>query len=359
MNVKEKCNNVEKRILYFDYLRILATLAVIVLHISAQNWYSISVSSFEWKVFTIFDSSVRWAVPIFVMISGGLFLDNDRKIDIKKIFKVNILTKITSFVFWMYMYAIYRFVVKNTLTVLSVFEGNYHMWFLYMLIGLYIMIPVLRKITESKKIMEYFLIILFIFSFLIPSLINILKCINNLYIMTMINAFESIYDNFNFLSTLGYVFYFVLGFYLYKYDIKVIFRKIIYVLGVVGFFLTYVLTEIYSNIIGEASVLFYLNSSINVLLMSICIFIFGKYVLSKIVLSEKGNMMLLKISNLTYGMYLVHVLIMDFLSDVLGLNTLTFNPLISIIIISLLVTIISYCVSFVMNCIPFLKKYVV
>ena len=66
------------RILYFDFLRIFATLSVMVLHVTAQNWHGTSVSSFEWQTFNFFNSIVRWGVPIFVMISGALFL-NERE----------------------------------------------------------------------------------------------------------------------------------------------------------------------------------------------------------------------------------------------------------------------------------------
>ena len=63
------------RILYFDFLRIFATLAVMVLHVAAQNWYGTSVPSFEWQTFNFFHSVTRFGVPIFVMISGALFLN--------------------------------------------------------------------------------------------------------------------------------------------------------------------------------------------------------------------------------------------------------------------------------------------
>ena len=63
------------RILYFDFLRVFATLAVMVLHVGAQNWYGTNVSSFEWQTFNFFHSVTRFAVPIFVMISGALFLN--------------------------------------------------------------------------------------------------------------------------------------------------------------------------------------------------------------------------------------------------------------------------------------------
>ena len=37
------------RIWYLDLLRILATFAVVVLHVSAQGWYDTDVRSFAWQ----------------------------------------------------------------------------------------------------------------------------------------------------------------------------------------------------------------------------------------------------------------------------------------------------------------------
>ncbi len=75
----------EKRIVYIDYLRVVAILGVIMLHVSAQNWYNIDVSSFAWQTFNFFDAISRYGVSIFVMISGALFLGKD--ISIKTICK--------------------------------------------------------------------------------------------------------------------------------------------------------------------------------------------------------------------------------------------------------------------------------
>ena len=49
---------------HLDCLRVLATFAVMILHIAAQNWYGADVMSFEWNVFNFYDSMVRWAVPV-------------------------------------------------------------------------------------------------------------------------------------------------------------------------------------------------------------------------------------------------------------------------------------------------------
>lgn len=65
-------NTQPQRIAYFDVLRILATFAVIVLHLSAQHWADTDVHTRAWQAFNLYDSAVRWAVPVFVMISGSL-----------------------------------------------------------------------------------------------------------------------------------------------------------------------------------------------------------------------------------------------------------------------------------------------
>ena len=152
----------QNRVVYLDVLRILATFAVITIHVCTQNWNRVPLNSYEWNVFNIYSSFSRWAVPIFVMISGALFLDNRRTINIKKLYTKNILRIITAFIFWSMLYAIIENVVfgKNRvnikLFIRSFIVGHYHLWFLPMILGLYILTPILRKITSDKKTTEYF-----------------------------------------------------------------------------------------------------------------------------------------------------------------------------------------------------------
>ena len=55
------------RIIQFDALRVLAALAVVWLHTSAQRWGE-SYPSIEWHIRNFNDSLVRWCVPIFVIL---------------------------------------------------------------------------------------------------------------------------------------------------------------------------------------------------------------------------------------------------------------------------------------------------
>lgn len=66
--------NLTDRIVYYDFLRIISMFAVIVLHTAGERWSKVEVHSLAWNSFNFYDSIVRWAVPVFTMISGALFL---------------------------------------------------------------------------------------------------------------------------------------------------------------------------------------------------------------------------------------------------------------------------------------------
>lgn len=99
-----------KRTIYFDYLRVIACFAVIVLHVSAGQWHDYTEPTFEWNVMNIYDSATRFCVPIFLMISGALFLNPEKKLSLRKLYTHNILRVITAFCFWSFIYACYDYV---------------------------------------------------------------------------------------------------------------------------------------------------------------------------------------------------------------------------------------------------------
>jgi len=63
----------KERIAYLDALRIFAMFMVIMLHTAADQWWLVfSVNRNDWEVLNFYNSVVRFAVPIFAMISGGI-----------------------------------------------------------------------------------------------------------------------------------------------------------------------------------------------------------------------------------------------------------------------------------------------
>lgn len=350
-----------KYVAYFDWLRILATIAVIMLHVSAQNWGKVELTSFEWSVFNWFDSACRWSVPIFVMISGALFLDAGKKIEPKKFIKNNCGRIIYAFIFWSGFYAVDALFLGTDIktATLNFIKGYYHMWFLFMIVGLYIITPILRELTKKKEIVEYFLVVGFVFTFLIPRLFVGIKCLNFPNVTVIVEAFDKAYSNMNFHVTLGYTYYYVLGYYLHNfYEEKKGTIKIWGVISLISYIAIVFMTNWYSIKIGKANTLFYENFSINVLLISIAIFLFGKYRLSKIELGELGKKNLKSLSKYTFGIYLVHAFVIDKLK-LLGLNTLTANPIIMICFLTLITAIVSLIISIILNRIPWANKHIV
>ncbi len=160
------------RTVYFDYLRVTATFAVMILHISAQNWYTTDVNGVERQIFNFFDSIVRWGVPVFVMISGSLFLNKD--VPLSKIYSKYILRMMVSFIVWSVVYALFA---DGTMInrLLAVVQGHYHMWFIFMIIGIYMCIPLIKPIVQNDGRCRYYLLLALFFAFFIPEIMTLLS----------------------------------------------------------------------------------------------------------------------------------------------------------------------------------------
>lgn len=349
--------NTKERLTYLDLLRIISIFFMIGIHVVGITWYTAPIQSFSWQVMNIYDSIFRICVPIFVMISGSLFLDQNKNITISKLFTKNILRIFIALLFWSLIYGIFHCIIlSRTLTVDTIIltlkefvRGHYHLWFIPMLIGLYIITPILRKLCENKKIEEYFLILGIIFNFgwitiqrLIPYSINVLD--------------GTIFD-FNISLILGYSTYFVLGHYLNTYPISINKEITSYILGIVGLLFTILGTVIISFQKGEPTHL-YDNMLLNIFLASLAFFILFKNRISKVNFSTKTVSNITFISNLCFGIYLIH----DFFITILTryeINALLFNSLISIPLIILLVFLLSFIITYIISKIPIIHKYII
>lgn len=339
-----------KRIEYLDLLRIISVFFVIIIHAPApgQYWFTLDVDGVLWRILNFYDSISRWSVPMFVMISGALILS--KEYSIKKIYK-KILKLIIAFLCWALIYAIAFDKNSNAIIFIkSILTGYYHMWFLIMIIGLYMLVPILKKITESEQLTKYFLIVSFTLTTILPQIANHLALIDNNYTDAISKAIISNLGNFKLF--LGYTGYFVLGYYLKNTEITKKWRYIIYGLGIIGYLETILLTNLVSNISGKATETYYEFFALNVALEALGIFVFAKY-------HFKTNKVLQYLSTLCLGIYLSHFVILYKLDSIWNINIMSFNPIISVPSISALVFAISLLVSVIISKIPILKKYII
>lgn len=343
------------RAVYFDFLRIVAAFAVMTLHVSAVFWREIDVRSFAWKTLNFYDSIVRWGVPVFTMISGALFLRGSRSMG--DIYKKNILRIVIAFVFWSLIYAAEAFAEGVDLkgAILEFIIGRYHLWFLFMIVGLYMIVPFLRAIVKNESLTKYFLVLAGIFTFALPQGISILSVISEEHA----GFLQSVIDQVFLHLVLGYSAYFILGDVLHRLSVSGRMAKGIYILGACGFFATILGSDAVSNYAGAANDVFLSNFTINVLCEAVCVFVLCKNLFSRIRISEKAKRWIYRLSKYSFGAYLVHVLVIDALDRLFGLNALTFHPVAAVPVISIIVFCASFLISAALNHIPVLNRYIV
>ena len=90
MNVKRKY--------YLDVLRICAISAVVLMHCAGFADNDVNPSSVLWNSAIIFNNITKYAVPVFVMISGSLMLGRT-DISLKQLFQKYIFRLVTAYIF--------------------------------------------------------------------------------------------------------------------------------------------------------------------------------------------------------------------------------------------------------------------
>ena len=105
-----------------------------------------------------------------------------------------------------------------TRRLLILIKGRYHMWFIPMMVGLYISIPLLKPVASDKNLLKYYLALAFVFAFAIPQAITMVDDFATEPLITGVSALSIDLDNMGFYIVLGYTSYFILGYYLGKAD---------------------------------------------------------------------------------------------------------------------------------------------
>lgn len=338
------------RIDYFDFLRTIAIFFVILIHCTAPEFTSLPINSRSWLASNVFESISRFAVPIFVMISGALNLSKDR--DIKTFFKKNVL-KIAIILFsWNLIYSVIGLAQGSSLStfVYSLIAGHYHLWFLYMLLGLYILTPFLKTMLSDQKRIKLFLIISFLFGIALPGLANILNILPYHFTNVVGSGLDRILNIVGFGNLIGYSFYYVLGYYLHFNNLKPKTRKILYSAGAICIFFTFFATWGASIITHTPNVKFLIDLAINNAVISAAIFVFAKHHTFKTCISK----VLIRISKYSLGIYVTHAIILE--------NILIYLPsmpiALDIVVKAISCFVICLVLVFCLQKIPFLKKIV-
>ena len=340
------------RTTYFDYLRVFASIAIMLLHISGDKWAEVDVNSFQWQTFNVYNSISRWGVGIFVMISGAIFLS--REIPISKIYSKYILRMVLTFIAWSTFYAVYEGGTKKEMVDAAIL-GCYHMWFILMIIGLYACIPFLRRIALDRKTSMYYFALFLVFTVLISELTSLIYDFGGDTLIAVTKLINKDIRKLGLNMIVGFPGYFLLGYYLNNYAFSKKQRRIIYPAGILGFAVTIVLSSLAALRAQAPTENYYDTFTVNVLLESVAVFVWFKYRQFE---NAKLNLLFQHLSKYSFGAYLVHVLIIRNLRRS-GFDTLMMNPIGSVLLVLAAVCFISFVISAVLNRIPIVKKYLV
>lgn len=342
----------QHRIHYLDALRIIAICAIVLLHVAGSYWYELPVDGSDWNVVNVYDCITRWGVPLFVMISGALFLDPDRPQPLRKIWCKNILHIVVLIVVWGFIYALlYHRPESFTPDALASFLkeslfGPQHLWFLFMLIGLYILVPILRAVTANETALTTFVVLGIVVNIVLPLcfLWDALSVVEDLYQMLLIQM------------PLGYSFCFVLGYYLASHDLPRWSRILIYLLGIVGLIAACVSTSVVSNEGGSVDPVF-ISRSCFFIPAAAALFILFRQLFSKHDFSEETLSLLYQCSSCTLGVYVVHIIVLKTFF-MFGMSAVAIDPLVGVPSMALAAIVVSFVLTWILKCIPYVNRIV-
>ena len=327
---------------YFEWLRLFAAAAVVLMHTAAKRWLSISHTVPEWEVLTLWDSLVRWPVPIFIMITGALFLP--RKTELKTALGRYIPRMAVGFLVWSGVYALYR----GELTLNGLVSGYYHLWYLPFLCGVYLTLPFLHKIAGDDTLADQLLLVSLTVGTLFPWLVKL----GELLLPEQSGLLTTLAGLVNYTFFFDHISLLLLGHRLHRTEFTRKQRRVIYLLGLLGVSVTGIATIWATNRTDFQNSLFFDFSAPNNLCAAAALFVFARQHLRSL---PKWVAVPAKHS---FGIYLVHALVIDLLAD-RGYHVLTWNPVWSVPVLSAAVFAISLTLAALLRRIPLIGKWIV
>ena len=303
-----------------------------------------------WWVGNVVDSAVRFAVPVFLMLSGATLLVKEYKLG--EFYKRRFARVLIPFLFWMVVYWVYRWAMLKAwqqphepLAILTwavklfLKEGiSKHFWYVYMIVFIYLFVPFLGKGLRKLNL---------------SALSNIL-----LLWVVLTFAFKSVPLNMygwsegfgsKLLGYFLYIGYLVLGYYLAQIPVssqKIRFPVVvIYLLTVI---VSAVTTYFFSQKAHRIDLSMYSYLSVNTIIQSIAFFMSIK---DNEVKNRYLSFVQSTISSYSYGIYLVHIMIIGILFQN-GIYWNLTNPLFSLPLLAIGVLVCSFMIIFVLRKIP-------
>ena len=336
----KKSNSNQKKNLKIEYIRAIAAIGVVSIHtIYSGILYSGDVTTpYVVLFFTMIKNMLYWAVPCFGMISGMLLLNPEKEISLKKIYgkylvriAIVLLLFGTAFSWIEVIFNEHNISLKQIPeAVLMVLKHQTweHLWYLYALLTIYLLLPLWGYIVKKCNSI---------------ALIGIIAV---LYILSFVlNSRE-----------ISLHLFFMMGELFRRQFIKLDKKRSLIVVCVSS---VLILITVYIHEVVKVDLnrlLGYTSVFVAVQAFSFFTFLYG---LNFDGLNERLRKILLRISEYSFGIYIVHMFFVNLEYKVINLHLM--NSLVSVVIFAVLITVnvlLSYFATAVMKMIPGIKKLI-
>ena len=266
-----------------DIIRIFAFVFIVFLH-TLNRQFGVDVWMGGYAIISI-------GVNLFIMISGYLLLDKTEEAIV--FFKKRILNILPLFLVFNIIYIYF-----GKIPIIPVLKGKAisasHFWYIYMILGLYLLTPWLQKVLKYAEKETLFVVFLWF-------LCNIL----NPY-LRYFNLAEIPFSNF---PLTGFIGYYILGYFVKKYDNKV--KRASFILIIViyalGFLLSFLSTKYVLAVTGKRVSDFFDKNSLGTFIMTLSFFVFW----CKFNFSKRDRIIKI-VADSTYFAFLVHLIVLNF-----------------------------------------------
>lgn len=369
---REQSQPTGQRKYYLDYLRVAAIVAVVLMHAAGRCCGGDdNARSYVWQVCNIFSSGTRWAVPIFVMISGSLFLDVHKRLPLRVLYGKYIRRLVYAYLFWAPIYVAYLALMGidfqhanytapggALLYIRDIFLGtlggsDFHFWYLFMLAGVYMIAPLIKVTIDSgdEHLIRYGMGFMFVMSVVLP-------------VFDHLDLFRGLFDEDLYNLGLGllsnvYVFYFMLGWYLDTHSFSRRQRTVLYIAGMVCCLFTILSVGLSSYHTGTLDEYFRKNPRPNVMIMAMAVFVLIKHCLKDRQLSEKQQHLVTLLSRYSFGVFLSHLLFVRILASSIHISAGVVSPFLEVAVVFAGSLVASLILIHLMNRSRFLRSWVI
>lgn len=342
-----------------DILRIFACILVVLSHVSSGYLDVMPTSSFDWKVSHMYNTLGHTGTILFLFISGCLLLSADYDFKPRKFYAGNFSKLFVAYYSWIVIYHVIGFVqrgnwgasyVKDVVINVIKGEASYHFWYVPMLLGIYLILPMLRAICQSgRKMVTYFTALFLVTAVLFPTILFLDFPHKYLW--------ESLMTRIPFTLVNHHVGYFVMGYLMY------LLLKEKELPHWAACSAALVLAGIGGSLVGDMVVTAQQEvnslSFNNLFSLTLCMCAVGIFLFIMklpVNISEKAADGLTRISRLTFGVYMIHPITMNLVQDVLCVEGS--YGILGIPVVTLLVFGISLIVVYVLSLVPAVKKWI-